>query len=113
MDTERLLGFEPTDREFEKLGYDIESKVPGTGSLRFIEVKGRVSDGKDITVTHNEVITALNKPESYILAIVLFRDDEDPRVHYVRQPFRAKPDFGVTSLKYNLGNLLAKAEEPS
>ena len=113
MDTERCLGFEPTDREFEKLGYDIESRVPGTGSLRFIEVKGRVSDGKDITVTHNEVITALNKPESYILAIVLFRDNEDPRVHYVRQPFRAKPDFGVTSLKYNLGNLLAKAEEPS
>ena len=25
------LGFEPTDREFEKLGYDIESRVPGTG----------------------------------------------------------------------------------
>ena len=36
------LGFEPTDREFEKLGYDIESRVPGTGRLRFIEVKGRV-----------------------------------------------------------------------
>jgi hypothetical protein len=31
------------DREFEKLGYDIESRVPGTGKLRFIEVKGRVS----------------------------------------------------------------------
>jgi hypothetical protein len=42
MDIERKLGFEPTDREFEKLGYDIESRVPGTGKLRFIEVKGRV-----------------------------------------------------------------------
>ena len=27
MEVERALGFEPTDREFEKLGYDIESRV--------------------------------------------------------------------------------------
>ncbi|PKP69456.1 MAG: hypothetical protein CVT83_04335, partial [Alphaproteobacteria bacterium HGW-Alphaproteobacteria-5] len=38
MDVGRSLGFEPTDREFEKLGYDVESGVPGTGKLRFIEV---------------------------------------------------------------------------
>jgi hypothetical protein len=38
MEIERRLGFAPTDREFEKLGYDIESRVPGTGKLRFIEV---------------------------------------------------------------------------
>ena len=43
MDMERSLGFNPTDREFEKLGYDIESRIPGTGKLRFIEVKGRIS----------------------------------------------------------------------
>ena len=36
MDIERSLSLEPTDREFEKLGYDIESHVPGTGKLRFI-----------------------------------------------------------------------------
>ena len=40
METERGLGFEPIDRETEKLGYDIESRVPDTGTLRFIEVKG-------------------------------------------------------------------------
>ncbi len=43
MEIERSLGFDPTDRELEKLGYDIESRVPGTGKLRFIEVKGRVT----------------------------------------------------------------------
>ena len=43
MDIERSLGFDPIDRELEKLGYDVESHVPGTGKLRFIEVKGRVS----------------------------------------------------------------------
>src|SRR5262249_16878717 len=34
MEIEQNLGFEPTDREHEKLGYDIESRVPGTGKLR-------------------------------------------------------------------------------
>ena len=47
MDVERSLGFEPVDREFEKLGYDIESKDPKTGKLRFIEVKGRASGRAD------------------------------------------------------------------
>jgi hypothetical protein len=43
MGIERALGFDPTDRETEKLGYDIESRVPGTGKLRFLEVKGRTA----------------------------------------------------------------------
>ena len=51
MEVERSLGFEPIDREFEKLGYDIESRVPGTGQLRFIEVKGRVAGADTVTVT--------------------------------------------------------------
>src|SRR5262249_26150736 len=50
MDVERSLGFEPTDREREKLGYDIESRVTKEGRLRFIEVKGRVTDADTVTV---------------------------------------------------------------
>lgn len=69
MAVERELGFEPVDRETEKLGYDIESRVPGTGRLRFIEVKGRTANAPTITVTRNEILTALNKPDDYILAI--------------------------------------------
>ena len=72
MEVERSLGFEPTDREFEQLGYDIESRVPGTGKLRFIEVKGRVTGAETITVTKNEILYSLNKPDDYILAIVEF-----------------------------------------
>ena len=49
METERGLGFEPTDRELDKLGYDIESRDPATGKLRFIEVKGRRSDADTVT----------------------------------------------------------------
>jgi len=48
---ERSLGFEPTDREFEKLGYDIESRVARLGRLRFLEVKGRVAGADTVTVT--------------------------------------------------------------
>ena len=112
MATERRLGFEPSDREFEKLGYDIESRVPGTGKLRFIEVKGRVSDAETITVTRNEILFSLNKPKDFILAIVLFTDGESPRVHYVRQPFQQEPDFGASSVNYKITELLAMAEEP-
>ena len=111
METERALGFEPTDRETERLGYDIESRVPGTGRLRFIEVKGRVRGADAITVTRNEVLYSLNQPEDYRLAIVEFLDDGH-RVHYVRRPFRREPDFGVTSVNYSFTDLLARAEPP-
>jgi hypothetical protein len=113
METERGLGFEPVDREFERLGYDIESRVPGTGRLRFIEVKGRATGADTITVTKNEILYSLNKPEDFILAIVEFMDDDTHRVHYVRRPFRREPDFGVTSVNYDLADLLRRAEQPS
>jgi superfamily II DNA/RNA helicase len=112
MGVERGLGFEPTDREFERLGYDIESRVPGTGKLRFIEVKGRVAGAETITVTRNEILYSFNKPDDFILAVVEFFDGEGHRVHYIRQPFRREPDFGATSVNYDLSELLARAEEP-
>jgi hypothetical protein len=113
MEIERSLGFEPTDREYEKLGYDVESRVPGTGKLRFIEVKGRVSSADTITVTKNEILYSLNKPDDFILAIVEFLDAESHRVHYVRRPFQREPDFGVTSVNYGFADLLTRAESPA
>lgn len=112
MEVERRLGCEPVDREADRLGYDIESRDPRTGKLRFIEVKGRVAGASTITVTKNEILTSLNKPEDYILAIVEFLDGDRHRVHYVRRPFRREPDFGVTSVNYDLAELLSGAEEP-
>lgn len=112
MEIERSLGFDPIDRELEKLGYDIESRVPGTGKLRFVEVKGRVSGAPTITVTRNEILYSLNKPEDFILAIVEFIDAERHKVHYVRQPFSREPDFGVTSVNYNFAELIARGEQP-
>ena len=113
MDVERQLGFEPVDREFEKLGYDIESRDPRTSRLRFLEVKGRVSGAATITVTKNEILYSLNKPEDFILAIVEFLPGDTHRVHYVRHPFQREPDFGVTSVNYDFRELLAKGEVPA
>jgi hypothetical protein len=113
MAVERGLGFDPTDREFEKLGYDIESRVPGTGKLRFIEVKGRVSGAETITVTRNEVLYSLNKPDDFILAMVEFLEGDTHRVHYLRQPFRREPDFHASSVNYDFAELIARASLPS
>ncbi|MBZ5627185.1 MAG: DUF3883 domain-containing protein, partial [Acidobacteriia bacterium] len=112
MEMERSLGFEPTDREAEKVGYDVESRVPGTGKLRFLEVKGRVAGADTITVTRNEILFSLNKPDDFILAIVQFTADGHG-VHYLRRPFQREPDFGVTSVNYSFPDLLARAAQPS
>ncbi len=43
IEAEKRLGFEPLDVSKENRGYDIESRIPGQGRLRFIEVKGRAA----------------------------------------------------------------------
>ena len=76
-------------------------------------MKGRVSSADTITVTKNEILYSLNKPDDFILGIVEFLDADTHRVHYVRHPFRREPDFGVTSVNYDLQELLTRAEEPA
>ena len=60
-----------------------------------------------------KVLTALNAPDAYILAIVEVADDFAARPRYVRSPFVREPDFGATSVTYRLADLLARAEAPS
>ena len=115
MDVERALGFTPVDRELEKLGYDIESRVPSTGEVRFLEVKGRVTGADTITVTKNEILYSFNDPQKFILAIVEFLDDERHRVHYVRRPFDRTgitTDFNGASVNFSFAQLVARGEEP-
>jgi len=112
MDAERALGYEPRDVSAAKVGYDIESRVPEEGRLRFIEVKGRAKGADTVTVTKNEILTALNKPDEFILALVeVDGDAATPR--YVRQPFQTEPDFGVASVNYQMTDLLARAAPPN
>ncbi|MDZ8089124.1 MAG: helicase-related protein [Nostoc sp. DedQUE12b] len=116
MEVERNLGYEPTDVSNQKCGYDIESRIPKTGQLRFIEVKGRIVTGQTVTVTKNEIITALNKPENFILALVKVPPadaiDSNCSIRYVQQPFHKEPDFAVTSVNYNLQELWQMGTAP-
>lgn len=96
----------------EKLGYDIESRDPRTGQLRFIEVKGHVAGADTVTVTKNEILYSLNKPEQFILARVEFLDEGRHHARYLREPFRREPDFGVTSVNCDFAELLQRAGAP-
>jgi hypothetical protein len=94
-------------------GRTSKAASPGTGKVRFPEVKGRAADADNDTVTKNEILTSLNKPDDFILAIVEFHPDGTHRTRYLRQPFQREPDFGVTSVNYDLGELLRRAAAPS
>jgi hypothetical protein len=88
MAAERMLGNEPRDVSAEKKGYDIESRDPRASRLRFIEVKGRHADGRDVIVTKNEILASLNAPDAYVLAIVYVDDGFARQPVYVRQFFK-------------------------
>lgn len=112
MEAERALGNEPEDVSAQKVGYDILSFNPDTKSQRFIEVKGRIDSGTTITVTRNEIITSLNKPEDFILAIVQVAQDLVNEPRYIWHPFDVEPAFGVTAQQFELKHLLNKSEAP-
>ncbi|MYA68859.1 DUF3883 domain-containing protein [Candidatus Poribacteria bacterium] len=113
MEAERKLGREPTEMPHHNPGYDIESKDPNTNQLLFIEVKGKSTDATTVTVSKTQIFTAFNKPDSFILAIVEVDGDTAKEPRYIREPFQKEPDFGVTSVNYNLSELLARSEPPS
>jgi superfamily II DNA or RNA helicase len=110
---EIALGCHPHDISREKRGCDIESLDPRNGRIRFIEVKGRKAGADTVTVTKNEILTALNRPEQFILALVEVSNGRAHPPRYVRQPFQQEPDFGVTSVNYDLSDLLARSAPPT
>jgi superfamily II DNA or RNA helicase len=113
MAAEKRLGFEPRDVSGERIGYDIESRDPRGGPLRFIEVKGRIDGADTVTITRNEILTAINKPDAFILVIVSVMDGFAQQPRYVRNPFKREPDFGATSVTYQLSELLSRSHDPS
>jgi hypothetical protein len=111
MATEKGMGHVPHDISSEKHGWDITSHT-GKGEVRFIEVKGRFKGATQITVTKNEILASLNQPERFVLAIVLVDGDATEGPYYLREPFDQEPGFGVTSINYDLNELLSKAHNP-
>ncbi|WP_279002417.1 helicase-related protein [Acidaminococcus fermentans] len=116
MDMEKKLGYSPRDVSAEKCGYDVESLVPMSkrnqahgNALRFIEVKGRQKGAATVTVSKNEILTALNRPEEFILAIVEV-DGEKTRITYLQRPFQNPPDFTATSINFDIQDLIHQSK---
>lgn len=111
MEIERLLNNLPVDVSRQKIGYDIESKTTETNRLRFIEVKGRVRGAETVIISRNEILTALNKPDEFILALVEI-DGDTTRARYLQNPFQKEPDFHATGVIYDFAELWEKGVEP-
>ncbi|MDE0333388.1 MAG: helicase-related protein [Defluviicoccus sp.] len=114
MERERSLGYEPFDVSSENRGYDIESRDPETGSLRFIEVKGRRADAQAIAVTRNEMLAAFNAGDSFVLAAVLVEDGFTHRPLYVPNPaplFGAEPGFNEVHRAISVASIKAAAQD--
>ncbi len=112
--SEESRGCRVVDVSALKCGWDITSYPPAIEGKqpesRHIEVKGRIKGATTITVTRNEMLYALNQAEKFVLAIV--QVDENEQIdgpYYLRNPFDSEPGWGVSSINYNIQDLLALA----
>jgi SNF2 family DNA or RNA helicase len=111
-------GCRVVDVSAQKCGWDLTSYPPAgaDGRLpepRHIEVKGRVKGATTVTVTRNEILYALNQADKFLLAIVLVgASDAAEGPYYLSSPFTAEPGWGVSSINYDLGELLSRAHSP-
>ena len=112
---EEARGYRVVDVSAKKCGWDITSyalsddgKIP---TSRHIEVKGRISSARTITVTRNEIFESWNQGAKFHLAIVLVGEDESiDGPHYLPHPFKEEPGWGVTSVNYDIRALLEKTQ---
>lgn len=111
---EESRGCSVVDVSTYKCGWDITSYPPVIDGKqpesRHIEVKGRAKGASTITVTRNEMLYALNQADKFILAIVLVGEDDlidSPR--YLKNPFDSEPGWGVSSINFDLQEILKRA----
>lgn len=112
---ETAVGNQPRDDSALKCGYDITSRQPVQDGLlpddRLIEVKGRAKGATTITLTKNEIIAALNKPNQFWLAIVLVGEDDSVEgPYYLKGPVTQAPDWAEVSKNLHLSELLLRAQ---
>lgn len=112
---EKAAGNEVFDVSKENCGWDITSRPPPAqdgkiGEDRHIEVKARAKGQETITATKNEVLTALNQKDKFILAIVIVDGEKCEGVYYVRNPFERKLSDIETSTNLKISDLLKVAE---
>ncbi len=112
---EESRGCRVVDVSGQKCGWDITSYPPAVDGkqldARHIEVKGRIKGAGTVTITRNEMLYALNQADKFRLAIVLVGENEAvDGPHYLRNPFEAEPGWGVSSVNYDLNELLKRTQ---
>lgn len=116
VEKERSFGYEVKDVSRENCGWDITAQPPPQGDVlpeaRHIEVKGRSKDATTITVTSNEIRSALNQKDKFILAIVLVDGEQVDPPRYIRNPFEYELLDGQVSGNFDLAGLLSKSVAP-
>jgi superfamily II DNA or RNA helicase len=111
MAAETALGNLPKDVSAEKRGYDIESRDPRLEVLRFIEVKGRHAEAREVIITKNEILASLNAPEAFHLALVLVENGFVHEPVYVQRFFQRELGFAETAVVFNLDDLMSLARD--
>ena len=121
---EAAAGWDAVDLNEERPnhpGFDIRSsRTEGAvTSFRYLEVKGRLAGAATVTVSRNEILTSLNEPDRWILALVAVAPDANgdrDRVRYVPGPLDVGSEdrlFEVTSVNFNWASLWARGVPPA
>jgi len=86
----------------------LDGKMPET---RHIEVKGRSKGQSTISVTRNEILYGLNQADKFILALVIIDGESYEGPYYIRKPFTQEPEWAVTSINFDIYNLIEKSDK--
>ena len=79
-------------------------------------MKGRTSRADTVTVTRNEILTSLNEPERWLLALVEVKPGGGEDIRYAKRPFEVGGSdylFDVTSVNFDWNALWAKGLPPA
>ena len=103
---ERSAGREPRDVSAENLGWDIQSREPGSGELRYIEVKGRRAEAEELNVTRNEWVQAVNLGPKFWLALVRVAEGRAESLELKQDPFGDDPTYALRSGMFNINKVM-------
>jgi len=84
MEYERRQGRIPEDVSKENLGFDLRSRDPESGEIRYIEVKARAGEG-EVALTPNEWFKAKRFKEQYYLYVITHAAT-NPTLHIIQNP---------------------------
>ncbi len=118
MAAERGFGYRVEDVSAQKCGWDVTSYPPRQApdkpipEARHIEVKGRVKGAESVTLTCNEICSAVNQKDKFILALVFVDGNQTDGPYYIRNIANHELDWAQDKVSYPIKELLSKAVKP-